>query len=107
MRCAQTGPISPMSRYLAVMYGKAWLETSASVTVCMIVRAFGPQRPSTKTEPVRSSIETRSPSRSCARSQARSCGPLVPPVMTRKRSSPSRVTVRSQRIPPRGVSIEV
>src|ERR1044072_1632063 len=52
------------------MYGKAWLETSASVTACMIVRAFGPQRPSTNTEPVRSAIETRSPPRSCAPSPA-------------------------------------
>src|SRR4029450_11051713 len=69
-------------------------------------RARGPQSPRQNRRSVTFAIVTRSSSRSCARSHARSCIPEPPPVTTMKESSPPRVTVRSHRIPPLGVSIE-
>jgi hypothetical protein len=54
---------------------------------------------------VTSSTRTDPSSGACCRIQARSCRPKAVPVTIRKRSSPSRVTVKSHSIPPFALSI--
>ena len=89
------------------MYGKASLERSSSLTASTMSRARGPHRPTQQVPDVRSSRWTEPSSGRLRRIQARSWRPTAPPVTTKKRSSASRVTVRSHMIPPRGASIAV
>src|SRR5438034_1077958 len=82
------------------MYRK---DSSSVVSGCRISRAAGPQRPRHAYFEVTSSTCTESGA--CIRIHARSCRPNAVPVTMRKRSSASRVTVKSHSTPPRGLSI--
>ena len=106
MRSASAGT-SPTIIGLAVMYGKPSSLTSSSETEPSRSRALGPHMPTQHCPGETSATLTEPSSGRCVRIQSRSWSPIAPPVTTRKRSSPRRVTVRSHLIPPLGVSIEV
>ena len=63
-------------------------------------RARGPQTPIVETSSVRSVSVVDPSSGSWSANHLRSAMPCAPPVTTRKWSSPSRITVRSDRKPP-------
>ena len=87
------------------MYGKASFARLSVVSGWRMSRAFGPQMPRQANRDVTSSTATEPSSGACERIQARSCWPKAVPVTMRKRSSASRVTVKSHSIPPRSFSI--
>ena len=91
----------------AVMYGNPPSLTSSSQTRLSRPRALGPHRPTQHRPDETSATLTERSSGRCDLIQSRSWSPIAPPVTTRKRSLPSRVTVRSHLIPPLGVSIDV
>ena len=93
----------------AVMYGNPSFETSSAVTLDRMSRARGPQSPKQPSDPVTSRIVTPSnpPSPCCLRIHPMSWLPNAVPVTSMKRSSASRVTVRSHSMPPRVFSIWV
>ena len=91
------------------MYGNPSFETSSAVTPDRTSRARGPQSPKQPSDPVTSRIVTASnpPSPCCLRIHPMSWFPNAVPVTSMKRSSASRVTVRSHSMPPRVFSIWV
>src|SRR5947209_4431605 len=84
------------------MYGKS---SAVVVSGWRISRARGPQRPRHAYFEVTSSTDTEPSSGACERIHAASCWPNAVPVTIRKRSSASRVTVKSHSTPPRRFSI--
>jgi hypothetical protein len=100
----RSGPISIVSQ---VANGKPSCDTSALVSEPRMSRARGPHSPSVVQLDVRSKICAVPSSGRWSRYHLRSAMPCAPPVTTRKCSSPSRITVRSDRKPPRGVSTGV
>ena len=93
----RSGPISIVSQ---VANGKPSCETSAPVSEPRMSRARGPQSPSVVQLEVRSKICALPSSGRWSRYHLKSAMPCAPPVTTRKWSSPSRITVRSERKPP-------
>ena len=87
------------------MYANASFARSVVVSGCSSARAFGPQTPRHASADVTSATCTDPSRGACWRIQARSCWPNAVPVTIRKRSSASRVTVKSHSIPPRALSI--
>src|SRR6266850_1227813 len=75
--------------------GNASCETSSEVSDARMSRARGPHRPSVVHDEVRSVICAEPSSGRWSAYHLRSAMPCAPPVTTRKRSSPSRITVRS------------
>ena len=82
-------------------------ETSSAVSEARMSRARGPQSPMVLTSSVRSVSVVAPSSTSWSVNHLRSAMPCAPPVTTRNRSSPSRITVRSERKPPAGSSTGV
>ena len=106
MRDASTRS-GPTSIVLNVANGKPSFETSSLVTLSRMSRERGPQRPSVVHDEVRSTICAEPSSGRWSRNHFRSAIPWAPPVTTRKVSWSTRMIVRSERKPPRGVSTGV
>ena len=94
-----------MATSRARMYLKSSFARLSVVRGCRISRLFGPQIPRQAKREVTSSTATDPSSGACDLIQARSCWPNAVPVTILKRSSASRVTVKSHSIPPRSFSI--
>ena len=75
-------------------------ETSSEVSEARMSRARGPHSPIVETSSVTSVSVVAPSSGSWSVKVFRSAMPWAPPVTTRKWSSPSRITVRSERKPP-------
>ena len=88
------------------MYGKASFERSDVVSGCSSARLAGPRPRGRRSAEVTSATCTDAVvAAGAARIHERSCWPNAVPVTMRKRSSASRVTVKSHSMPPRGFSI--
>ncbi len=103
-RSARTGT-SPTAISCAVMNGNASFDRSAPVTARRMSRLRGPQSAYVESCPVTSSTRATAPRRrACRRSHDMSCDPYAVPVTTMKASSATRVTVKSDSMPPRWFS---
>jgi hypothetical protein len=105
-RSARTGT-SPTAMSRQLMYGNASFPRSAVVHSASSARAFGPQSAKQADCDVTSAIRTSADPAAgrWERIQPRSWLPNAVPVTIPKRSSSSRVTVKSHSIPPRRLSI--